>query len=73
MALSRRGQHFVEEAGGQLIWTVIKDLWHPESNPNGYVSLGVAENSLMHEELSKYIYRNYEQEIIFIARSIVCL
>jgi aspartate/methionine/tyrosine aminotransferase len=55
MALSRRGQHFVEEAGGQLIWTVIKDLWHPESNPNGYVSLGVAENSLMHEELSKYI------------------
>ena len=23
---------------------VVCDLWHPESNPAGYVSLGVAEN-----------------------------
>jgi hypothetical protein len=23
---------------------VLCDLWHPETNPDGYVSLGVAEN-----------------------------
>lgn len=58
MALSARGQHFAAEGEGQLIWTVIKDLWDPKTNPDGYVSLGVAENSLMHEELSNYIHEN---------------
>lgn len=43
-----------------LIWTVIQDLWEPETNPNGYISLGVAENALMHDELTKYIHANID-------------
>lgn len=39
------------------IWTIVADQWHPTSNPNGYVSVGVAENTLMHPELSEYIHR----------------
>lgn len=38
-----------------IIWKVIPNLWDPDSNPDGYVSLGVAENSLMHNELTTYI------------------
>jgi aspartate/methionine/tyrosine aminotransferase len=29
--------------------------WHPESSPDGYVSLGVAENALMHDTLRDFI------------------
>lgn len=39
----------------QAVWDVISNLWHPESNTDGYVSLGVAENVLMHSELREYI------------------
>jgi aspartate/methionine/tyrosine aminotransferase len=38
-----------------LIWDVLNDLWDPRSNPSGFVSLGVAENALMHNELAAYI------------------
>lgn len=31
------------------------DLWDPDTNPDGYVSLGLAENALMHEELKAFI------------------
>ena len=36
-----------------------KNLWHPEQNSNGFVSLGVAENALMHEQLLPYIHKNF--------------
>ena len=55
MALSGRGQDWANSAPDLTIWSVIKNLWDPESNPGGYVSLGVAENGLMHDELSQYI------------------
>lgn len=58
MALSERGKSWAQPDDGMLIWTVLQDLWHPQSNPNGYASLGVAENTLMHDTLSKHIKDN---------------
>lgn len=39
----------------QALWDIISNLWHPESNPDGYVSLGLAENALMHNELRDFL------------------
>lgn len=55
MALSERGKLWARPDDGMLLWTVVKDLWHPQTNPNGYASLGIAENTLMHDTLSKHI------------------
>lgn len=60
MSLSKRGQNWAAGGAELLIWKVLKDLWDPSDNPNGYVSLGVAENALMHSELSKYIKENIQ-------------
>ncbi|KAH8654923.1 pyridoxal phosphate-dependent transferase [Ilyonectria robusta] len=56
MTLSTRAQATGDKAKGALIWEIIPNLWDPKSNPDGYVSLGVAENSLMHDEISKHIH-----------------
>jgi 1-aminocyclopropane-1-carboxylate synthase len=53
--LSRRAQEHAQPSPRTLIWKVLSDQWDPQSNPNGYVSIGVAENRLMHEELRQYI------------------
>ncbi|KAF2006628.1 aminotransferase [Amniculicola lignicola CBS 123094] len=54
--LSLRGTSASKAAATEnLIWSVIANLWHPELNPDGYISLGVAENDLMHDELSAFI------------------
>lgn len=37
------------------MWDIITDLWDPNANPNGYVSLGVAENNLMHDHLRDFL------------------
>ncbi|KAH6987889.1 pyridoxal phosphate-dependent transferase [Ilyonectria sp. MPI-CAGE-AT-0026] len=58
MALSTRAQNAEQATKGLLIWEVIPNLWHPETNPDGIVSLGVAENSLMHNALSEHIHEN---------------
>lgn len=58
MALSQRAQATEKSARGLLLWEIIPNLWDPKTNPNGYVSLGVAENSLMHGTLSKHIHNN---------------
>lgn len=60
MALSERGQSWAQGASDLLIWKVLNNLWDPKDNPNGYVSLGVAENALMHNELSRYIKQNVQ-------------
>ena len=39
----------------QEIWDIITNMWDPKTNPEGYVSLGLAENSLMHNELSDFL------------------
>ncbi|KIX01390.1 uncharacterized protein Z518_09115 [Rhinocladiella mackenziei CBS 650.93] len=40
------------------IWDIILNLWHPEENPDGFVSVGVAENTLMHAELQEHVMNN---------------
>lgn len=54
MSLSKRGDSLAKMASDLTIWQVIQDLWDPASNPSGFVSLGVAENSLMHKEFVEY-------------------
>ncbi|KAF7547039.1 hypothetical protein G7Z17_g8003 [Cylindrodendrum hubeiense] len=58
MALSTRAQAAEEASKGLLIWEIIPQLWHHKTNPDGIVSLGVAENSLMHDTFSKHIHEN---------------
>ena len=38
-----------------VIWDVLDNLWDPVYNASGFVSLGVAENALMHNELATRI------------------
>ncbi|KAG4254701.1 hypothetical protein BFJ72_g15139 [Fusarium proliferatum] len=56
MTLSTRAQAAGENSKGALLWEIMPNIWDPKSNPDGYVSLGVAENTLMHDELSKHIH-----------------
>ena len=43
-AVSKRGVTYADPANKAPMLDVVCDLWHPESNPDGYLSLGVAEN-----------------------------
>ncbi|KAM0715719.1 hypothetical protein Q7P37_009219 [Cladosporium fusiforme] len=60
MALSSRGATAATPSDGKLMWKILDDLWCPESNDSGFVSLGVAENSLMHQKLSEHIHSHLE-------------
>lgn len=42
--LSARGEVFAEPKSKIPLLEVVCDLMHPDTNPGGYVSLGVAEN-----------------------------
>lgn len=53
--LSTRGHAASLPHPSTVIWDVLNDLWEPQSNPLGFVSLGVAENALMHHELAEYM------------------
>ncbi|ETI26568.1 hypothetical protein G647_03346 [Cladophialophora carrionii CBS 160.54] len=55
--LSKRAQECAVPSQSPL-WGIYADQWHPESNPNGYINVGVAENTLMHGELESYIRRS---------------
>lgn len=55
MSLSHRAQTWATNSDNMTIWKVLKDQWHPQTNPTGFVSLGVAENALMHDDLTCYI------------------
>ncbi|KAL7269323.1 hypothetical protein RUND412_008020 [Rhizina undulata] len=58
-ALSRRGAATV--ANGERMNTLIDFLsnaYDPETNPTGVISLGVAENAHMHEELVEFANKN---------------
>ncbi|KAL7931350.1 PLP-dependent transferase [Trichoderma chlorosporum] len=58
MSLSARAAQSEERSQELLIWKVLLDLWDQDTNPSGIVSLGVAENRLMHDVLSKHIHDN---------------
>ncbi|GME27853.1 1-aminocyclopropane-1-carboxylate synthase [Neofusicoccum parvum] len=53
--LSARGVMFLTDAGHRHFHDVLDDIYQPEHNPDGILSLGLAENSLMHNELLQYI------------------
>lgn len=53
--LSARGVMFLTDAGHRNFHDVLDDIYQPEHNPDGILSLGLAENSLMHNELLQYI------------------
>ncbi|KAF2218623.1 ACC synthase [Elsinoe ampelina] len=57
MALSRRAEIESGNSPRALIWQVYANSYHPESNPDGFINLGVAENRLMHPELISRINR----------------
>ncbi|KAJ9615007.1 hypothetical protein H2200_001081 [Cladophialophora chaetospira] len=52
--LSQRAQECAKPSQSPL-WDIYQDQWHPDSNPGGYVNVGVAENTLMHAELESFI------------------
>ncbi|KAJ6093877.1 aspartate aminotransferase [Penicillium canescens] len=55
-SLSARGKAFAVQKPTFL--DVLSDLWAPESNPDGIVNIGLAENSLMHAEMERFINSN---------------
>ncbi|ETN37243.1 uncharacterized protein HMPREF1541_08233 [Cyphellophora europaea CBS 101466] len=56
--LSTRAQNEAAPKLNTLLWKILSDQWHPQDNSGGYVSIGVAENRLMHSELEQHITRN---------------
>lgn len=55
MSLSKRATAVVNP---NPVLEAIANLWDPKTNPDGYLSLGVAENTLQHDLLSKHIHAN---------------
>ncbi|KAM0719508.1 hypothetical protein Q7P37_003637 [Cladosporium fusiforme] len=59
MALSARATLAAQPSNSTLISRVLQDPWHAQDNPSGFVSLGLAENSLMHAELRQHVQKNF--------------
>ena len=60
MALSKRAAS-APVSSHVAILRSLADKYHPTNNPDGFVNLAVAENSLMHRELTTYI----NEKIVF--------
>ncbi|KAJ5864717.1 uncharacterized protein N7529_006633 [Penicillium soppii] len=58
--LSCRAQAVVDSGSDNPFFDVISDVWCPSKNPKGYVNVGVAENTLMHDELLKFLNQRLE-------------
>ncbi|KAH6603135.1 1-aminocyclopropane-2-carboxylate synthase 2 [Trichoderma cornu-damae] len=58
MSLSARAERSEKASQELILWKVLQDLWDPDTNPSGIVSLGIAENRLMHDALSKHIHEH---------------
>lgn len=57
--LSLRARSSLRNTSNAL-WDILTDIWHPQSNPHGYVTLGVADNTLMQEQLLLRANSNFE-------------
>ncbi|PWY93052.1 PLP-dependent transferase [Aspergillus sclerotioniger CBS 115572] len=55
---SQRGQKAVEKGTHHTVWDILSNLWDPETNPSGILSVGVAESTLLHDTLVEYINAN---------------
>ncbi|KAJ5365461.1 1-aminocyclopropane-1-carboxylate synthase C [Penicillium concentricum] len=53
--LSKRGDVYAQPGNRNPLLDILNDQWHPLSNPGGYLSIGVAENTFMQEELLRYV------------------
>ncbi|SPO06208.1 related to 1-aminocyclopropane-2-carboxylate synthase 2 [Cephalotrichum gorgonifer] len=56
MDLSLRAQAAGKPTPGVSLWDILQNLWDPDTNTSGFVSLGVAENTLMHDDILKHIH-----------------
>jgi len=59
MALSTRATLAAQPSNSTLISKVLQDTWHAQDNPSGYISLGLAENSLMHADLLQHVQKQF--------------
>jgi aspartate/methionine/tyrosine aminotransferase len=56
---SRRVQDaIVPSPLSETFFRVLNNAYHPSENPNGIISLGIAENTLMYPELATFIDKN---------------
>lgn len=60
MALSIRGAAAAQPNDAFQFWSILSNLWHAVTNPNGIVMLGLAENTLMHDTLARYMRNNQD-------------
>lgn len=58
MALSNRGAAAAQPNDAFQFWSILSNLWHPATNPDGIVMLGLAENTLMHDTLARYMQKH---------------
>lgn len=56
MSLSERGQSLLSITAHRKIWAAAQDAWDPVNNPQGFVSMALAENTLMHSILAEKIH-----------------
>ena len=65
MALSNRAAA-ASTSSHVAILRSLANKYHPEQNPEGFVNLAVAENSLMHDELTSYINNkiNFQSDVL---------
>ena len=58
MSVSTRAAHLTQEVSkNELLMTILSNLWDGDTNPDGFISLGVAENSLMHSRMIDHLHR----------------
>lgn len=60
MSLLTRCQEAAALSDTLTLSKVVRDLWDPITNPTGFVNLGIAENTLMQDILSRHIYENIQ-------------
>ncbi|KAH8805247.1 pyridoxal phosphate-dependent transferase [Xylogone sp. PMI_703] len=56
----RAAENLVHGDHWEPIERALENAWDKENNPNGIINLGIAENSLMHDESSKYLKENFQ-------------
>jgi 1-aminocyclopropane-1-carboxylate synthase len=58
--LSKRGATSSSSRKKNFLWEVMSDPYRIMANPSGYINLGVAENTSMHDELIQQMRKTFE-------------
>lgn len=56
LLLSSRGQAAFRVGSHRILWNIISNMWYPETNVDGCVSVGIAEKIPMHDILLEYLH-----------------